>query len=107
MKILIKPLSVNKAFQGRRFKTNDYKLYEKELSYLLPKRTIDKTSKLQLIIEVGYANKMSDIDNFVKPFQDVLQKKYNFNDHQIYRLNVHKVIVKKGEEYINFELINL
>ena len=37
MKIEIKPLSINKCFQGRRFKTNDYKNYEKELLLKLPK----------------------------------------------------------------------
>jgi hypothetical protein len=34
--IKIKPLSVNKAWQGKRFKTNEYKQYEKEVSLLLP-----------------------------------------------------------------------
>ena len=32
----IKPLSVNQAWKGRRFKTNDYKQYEKDLMKYLP-----------------------------------------------------------------------
>ena len=36
MKIKIKPLSVNKAWQGKRFKTREYKSYEELLLYLFP-----------------------------------------------------------------------
>lgn len=103
MLIKIKPLSVNKSWQGRRFKTKDYKSYEQELSLILPKIEIPK-GNLEVYYEVGYSNKLSDIDNFVKPFQDILQKKYNFDDNRIYRMIIEKKIVKKGEEYIKFEI---
>ena len=36
MKINIKPLSVNKAWQGKRFKTKKYKAFETELLLKLP-----------------------------------------------------------------------
>jgi len=58
--------------------------------------------KMELNIKVGFKSKASDIDNIVKPFTDVLQKKYNFNDNQIYRLVVEKEIIKTP--YIEFEL---
>jgi hypothetical protein len=35
-KIQIKPLSVNDAWKGRRFKTDEYKVYEQVLMYKLP-----------------------------------------------------------------------
>jgi hypothetical protein len=35
-KIQIKPLSVNAAWKGRRFKTDEYKVYEQVLMYKLP-----------------------------------------------------------------------
>ena len=60
--------------------------------------------ELELIIQFGFSSKLSDIDNGVKTFIDVLQKKYDFNDRRIYRLVVNKVIVKKGDEYINFKI---
>lgn len=101
-KILIKPLSVNKAWQGKRFKTRDYKAYEQELLLILPRIGIPK-GNLEVYYEVGYSNKLSDIDNFVKPFQDILQKKYNFDDNRIYKLVIEKKIVKKGKEYIKFQ----
>lgn len=49
-------------------------------------------------------SRASDIDNLVKAFQDALAEKYGFNDNRIYFLEVQKVVVKKGEEFIDFEL---
>ena len=85
----IKPLSVNKAWQGKRFKTKDYLQYEKQVLLLLP-RIIIPDGKLLLEITFGMSNKASDIDNPLKPFLDILQKKYNFDDKQIYKLIINK-----------------
>ena len=104
MKINIKPLSVNDAWKGRRFKSNKYKAYELELWYKLPALKIPKGIKLELTINVGFSSAGSDLDNICKPFQDVISKKYKFNDNQIYRLIMNKEIVKKGSEFISFEL---
>lgn len=98
--IKIKPLSVNKAWQGRRYKTSDYRAYEQELWYLLPNKNISQ-GEIQIDIEIG-VQKLYDIDNCLKPFLDILQKKYNFNDNMIGRLIIEKKIVKKGGEYIKF-----
>jgi len=99
----IKPLSVNKVWKGKRFKTNDYKSYEQELFLLLPKITIPK-GKLKLSLVFGFSSKASDIDNPVKPFVDILQKKYLFNDKMIYQMEIKKVDVKKGKEFIDFKI---
>jgi len=97
--INIKPLSVNQAWQGKRFKTDKYKYFEIELLYKLPKIELPKPPfKVEII--VYYTNNLSDIDNFIKPFLDVLQKKYGFNDKEIYKLNIEKVISKlQGFEF--------
>lgn len=71
--------------------------------YLLPKLKIP-AGELELNIEVGMSNSQSDLDNICKPFQDILQKKYGFNDNRIYKLVMQKIKVKKGEEYISFEI---
>ena len=105
MKIDIKPLSVNQCFQGRRFKTPKYKQYETELLYLLPKINVPN-GLLTLKVVFGLSSKLNDIDNGLKPFIDVLQKKYNFNDRDIYKLEVEKEIVKKGKEYIDFKILS-
>ena len=100
IEIKIRPLSVNRAWRGRRFKTQDYKDYEKELCYLLPKVEIPE-GKLIINFIVGYKNKLSDIDNFLKPFIDVMQKKYGFDDNKIYKLVVTKEV---GKEFIKFKI---
>jgi len=104
MKLNIKPLSVNQCWQGKRFKTPKYKQYEFELLLLLkPNLSIPK-GRLSLLITFGLSSKLNDIDNGLKPFIDVLQKKYGFNDRDIYKLEVEKVIVEKGKEFIEFEI---
>lgn len=100
------PLSVNKCWQGRRFKTEEYDDYEMELLLRLPKMKI-KDEPMKLKIVFGFSNKASDIDNPVKPLMDILQKKYHFNDKNIYKLEVEKVIVKKGSEYLDFEITKI
>jgi Holliday junction resolvase RusA-like endonuclease len=103
MRIDIKPLSVNKVWQGRRFKTVCYKEYEEELLYRLPELEIPE-GKLDITLIWGFSSKASDIDNPTKPFLDVLQKKYDFDDKRIYRLALEKEDVKKGEDFIDFSI---
>ncbi len=103
MKIKIKPLSVNDCWRGRRFKTPHYKSYEQHVVYLLPRIKIP-SGKLKLSIVWGLSSKSGDIDNPLKPFLDILQKKYVFNDKKIYKIDIEKVDVKKGEEFIEFEI---
>jgi Holliday junction resolvase RusA-like endonuclease len=104
--IKIKPMSVNEAWQGRRYKTKAYKAYEEELLLRLPPRlpqVIPKDGDLEVYYEFGIS-KTSDYDNPIKPFQDVLQKKYNFDDRRIIKSTIIKKVVKKGEGYIIFEI---
>lgn len=102
--VAIKPLSVNAAWKGRRFKTDDYKRYERAMLLLLPKRVDVPAGELSVSYEFGLSNRSGDWDNPVKPFQDLLQKKYGFNDSRIMRATVKKVIVKKGSEYVKFSI---
>ena len=60
--------------------------------------------ELYLRLIVHYSNTRSDIDNCLKPFIDILQAAYEFNDNKIYRLVVDKKIVPKGEDGIFFEI---
>ena len=103
MRINIKPLSVNKVFQGRRFRTKEYDIYEMQVKRLLPKIELPK-GNLSIKYVVGYSNKASDIDNCIKPFQDILSKFYGFNDNLIYHVEIDKVIVSKGSEFIEFDI---
>jgi Holliday junction resolvase RusA-like endonuclease len=104
MKIEIKPLSVNNAWQGKRFKTNEYKLFEKAMLLMLPPLKIDFKKQLKVEVVFGFSSHGSDIDNPLKPTLDCLSKKYGINDNKIYELNVKKEIVKKGEEFIKLNI---
>ena len=103
MKINIKPLSVNECYQGRRFKNKAYKAYERELMYKIPKQVIPK-GKLKVSLMFGFSSKLSDVDNPVKNFIDVLQKRLGFNDRDIYEMTLKKEIVPKGKEFIEYEI---
>lgn len=102
----IKPLSVNECWQGKRFKTKAYLKYERDLLLILPQIKIPQPP-FEINFEFGFSNIMSDWDNPVKPLQDILQKKYNFNDKDIMKAIVTKIKVKKGDEYISFNIKNL
>jgi Holliday junction resolvase RusA-like endonuclease len=102
-KINIKALSVNSAWQGKRYKTYKYERYINSMLMLLPRINIPQ-SPFHIDIEFGFSSKLSDIDNGLKPFLDCLVKKYGFDDREIYSLSVKKTIVKKGSEFINFKI---
>lgn len=102
--IPIKPLSVNEAWKGKRFKTDAYKHYERSILFILPKGKVSEDSKLSVNIEFGFSSSGSDIDNPVKCLMDIFQKKYGFNDSHVYEINLKKVIVKKGKEYSKIEI---
>jgi len=104
VKIDIKPLSVNDAWKGRRYKTDDYKRFEKQVLILLPKEMYIPEGDLVLHLEWGFSSAASDYDNPIKPFQDCLEKKYGFNDNRIKRGTQEKFKVNKGEEYIRFKI---
>ena len=102
MRIDVKPMSVNRAWQGKRFKTPAYKAYEKEVILHLKYMTIPEGD---LAVEYTFGvTTLCDWDNPIKPFQDVLQKYYSFDDRKIMRAIVKKVVVKKGNEFIEFEI---
>jgi len=101
-----KPLSVNECWNGRRFKSDKYKAYERELLHRLPFFKVPD-GKLKVSLLFGFSSKASDLDNPVKAFIDILQKKLGFDDKNIYEMTLKKVNVKKGEEFIEFDIIPL
>jgi Holliday junction resolvase RusA-like endonuclease len=102
IKLNIKALSVNKAFQGRRFKTPEYNKYINDMMLILPPLVDVPTKNIRLKVDFGYSSKLSDIDNGLKLWIDCLVKKYGFDDRYIVELHVTKTIVNKGEDHIEF-----
>ncbi len=98
-----KPLSSNCAWQGRRFKTKDYKAFEELMLYILPAKKMIKG-----LIEITYwfhlkNHKMADYDNFIKSLQDIIVKRgYIEDDRFIYKATIFKIPSKTDK--IEFEI---
>lgn len=60
--------------------------------------------KLRIDYVFWFSSSQSDIDNPTKLIQDILCKKYGFNDKMIYEINIKKCVVKKWKEFIWFEI---
>ena len=104
--INIKPLSVNEAFKGRRFKTRKYKEFEERVLSVLPPLNLPLPPYC-IFFRFGFSSKASDWDNCIKQTQDCLAKKYKFNDKLIRKGIVETEIVPKGCEYFLFSITHL
>lgn len=102
MKLMIKPLSVNEAWKGRRYKTDKYDHYRNLVLYALPRKIGIPDGAFCVACRWGLSSKNADFDNPIKCFIDAVQLKYKFNDKLIYQGLIEKVDVKKGEEFIEF-----
>jgi hypothetical protein len=96
-------MSINVAFQGRRFKTPTYKMYETSCLWLLPTIEIPP-APYEFYYEFGFSSKLSDLLNPEKPITDIICKKYGIDDRYINRMILHKTIVLKGNEFIKFKI---
>src|SRR3990167_2241316 len=99
--IKIHPLSVNKCWQGKRFKTKEYEKYELDLSRLLKKQEIifgPVRVRLRFHLKELYRG---DLDNLIKPLMDILVKKgYLEDDRKVLKYELEKVKAKTVDEYI-------
>ena len=100
----IKPLSVNEAWQGRRFKTQKYIAFERAMLLMLPTKEIPAPKAINLTF--GFSSPLSDIDNPLKMVLDCLSKKYGFNDRCVEHITIKKVFAEKGNEFIIIDFGN-
>lgn len=103
----IKGLSLNSAYRGRRFTTPELKQYKLDIIKLLKPIEINRSKKLFVKYKFGVSSKNSDLDNLTKCVQDVLAESYGFNDKLIYKIDLEKIDVKKGSEFIEFSISHL
>lgn len=107
IKIPVKPLSVNKAWAGRRFKSTYYKDFENDVCNFLPfaKKTITEECEVHYTFFVKNY-KMTDIDNLIKTIQDIIIKRgYIKDDRQIVYLLAEKV--QSNEEAIEVDILEI
>ncbi len=105
-RINIKPLSVNEGYRGRRFHTKEHKIWIRSISILLPNNFKLPQPPFEIKLRFGFSSSQSDWDNPIKFCQDALATKYKFNDKLIYKGTVEKVIVPKGKEFIEWDILH-
>ena len=86
-------------------KSREYNKYTKQLPLLLPSDLQLPPGKLVLLIKWYFATARSDIDNPVKPMQDLICDYYGVNDNKIYLAMQEKLTGHKGNERIEFEFL--
>ena len=107
VKILIKPLSVNEAYKGRKFATVKLTWYKQSLNRLLPDHYELPKPPYFIHFTFGFSSTASDWDNCIKTTQDAIATKYNFNEKLIRGGLVDVEIVKKGHGFFTFKIENL
>lgn len=72
--ITIKPISINACFQGRRFRTGEFKRWQRAVIHKLPKgKENSENIKITIIICLKCPLR-SDLDNYAKPIIDCCVK---------------------------------
>ncbi len=105
--IPVKPLSVNQAWKGRKFKTMDHKIYERDVAYFLPHDIETLKGELEVKYTFYLKNyKMSDAANFEKILSDILvSNRIMEDDRYIKRIICQKEPVTRSEdERIDIEI---
>lgn len=102
MLIPIKPISINKAYRGKRFKSKDYIQFEKDCSWWM------KGKKISGEVEIHYKFFVknfarTDVDNCIKPTQDLLVK-YGLIDDDCHIKKLVAEKFKSDEEKMEIEI---
>ena len=110
IRLPIPPLSANDAWgynkRGFKYKTKEYNLYQKQVLSYLSVMPVEIPKGL-LFFKANFGVARKDLDNCEKPFIDILEKAYGFNDSVIDEIHVKKHRVPKDCEYIEFALYPL
>lgn len=111
IRLPVKPLSANDAWKiskkGYMYKTPEYYAYQKEILTYLDLKPINIDRNSLLSFKANFGTVRTDLDNCEKPFIDILEKAYDFNDSMIDEIHVKKHRVKRGLEYIEFAIYEL
>ena len=104
--IKITPISSNKIWQGRRFKTKEYKKWRQDAHLLLPKKAqIKGKVGVDLVFYIPYPQRC-DLDNLLKGTLDaIVDRGYIEDDRFIYQLNTSKV--KSDKNKISIQIYEL
>ena len=102
----IQALSVNKGYTGRKFKTQAYKDYERDIKLYLSTVNLPRLKprqKFYLYLEFGIPTRQ-DASNGIKLLEDILTSHMGVNDRHTMALYCKKVITRKEDCYIKFNI---
>lgn len=104
----IKPLSVNVAWQGRRFGTKEKKRYENLVAMLLPRASVSG-EYFKVAYDFYVVNfAMTDADNLVKVLQDCIVKRGIVpDDRRIIDYRIRKFPAKEPRIDVSIEAVEL
>lgn len=102
----IKALSVNKLYKGIKERSHYYKKFRREVFQTLNgcSSKVNLSGNLTFCMEVGFSSPLSDLSNAMKAIEDVLSEYFGFNDRQIVRIELDKLLVNKGDEYMKITI---
>lgn len=111
----IEMVSVNAAIgtatnkYGKVFKyvSKDYREMQNILQYILKGGAIKNDVPLRVEYVFYTARVNSDTDNLIKCLQDILQKKYNFDDRNIYEVEAKKYPVGNKNEGFSLKVFQI
>jgi len=102
----IAPVSTNKLYTGKRWKSKEARAFEWEIAKQLSFLCLDTTlpdGDLTLHLRVG-TTRRQDTSNSIKLLEDCIARHYGINDRRFRALTVVRVPTKQGEEFITFQI---
>lgn len=105
--LAIRPMSINEAFQGRRFKTRAAKQYDAALALMLPnKKEPGPYYAVTYIFRIKNCW-LRDYDNCIKQLQDcIVRRGIISDDRKIVRAVIEKYPAKKDEIMVEIESLD-
>ena len=101
-----RPLSINKAWQGRRYKTREYDDFITDCLWSLPRRKMIRGNVAVIMDFYLKRAKNCDVDNFIKPLLDIIVKKgYIKDDRYVFFLQAQKHYSQNEKIKINIILL--
>jgi Holliday junction resolvase RusA-like endonuclease len=85
--IPIKPMSINTAWQGRRYKTKKYKQYEQDVGLTVSRGTPYKGEVISLAVFFIHNYGNTDAGNLEKPLTDIIDKLDYLDDDRTIKWN--------------------
>ena len=106
IEIPLKPLTTNRLWKGRRFKTAEYKQYEAAMVALLNRSGLEIPPGRVVFEVVAGVTGLYDLDNAIKSTLDVIQLyDPHFNDRDVFKIVAEKYLTPRRDNFLalNFE----